>query len=431
MARIVFIAPLFLGHFNPMAALALELARRGHHTVFMHMADGEALVSRRGVAFHRVGGDTHPAGFMAEMNRGIGRLNGAFGANRTIAQVASVTDMLCRELPGALSALQADIVICDQVEAAGGLAAEKLGLPHVSVASALPINWEIAAPPIYTSWRYDTSSWGRARNLAGYGAINYLLKPIGSVIEHWARTWSLGPKTRVDHCLSRLLHIGQLVPALDVPRERLWRVFHYCGALRSGDEAPLRALPPRDGRPLGYASLGSLQGARRDMFKRIATAARDADVQLVLSHAGGLSQAEADALPGRPTAYDFMLQSAVLSQASVAILHGGLNTVLDAAAHGVPIVVAPIAFEQGAIGMRVARSGMGVMLPRWRMTSASLRDAIRRLIDDRSFADAASKVRDEMAAAGGVQRAAQLIETVLRTGRPVRRRESFPQGNAA
>lgn len=431
MARLAFITPVALGHFNPMAALALDLARRGHEATFVHMADGETMATRRGLGFHRVGVASHPSGFLAEMNHGIGRLNGAFGSRDTVRRAAGITDMLCRELPAALTALQADMVICDQVEAAGGLVAERLGLPHVSVASAMPINWEFGAPPIFTSWRYDASRWGLFRNRLGYGAVIETLKPISRVIEEHARAWSLGPKTRPDHCLSRLLQIGQLVPGLDVPRERLWRVFHYCGPLRSGDEAPRRALPPPDGRPLGYASLGSLQGARRGLFEAIAAAAREADLQLVVSHAGGLTDREAAALPGGPTTYDFLLQDDVMARAGVAILHGGLNTVLDAAAHGVPLVILPIAFEQGAVGMRVARSGMGVTLPRWRTTRGMLRDAIRRVLDDPAFAQAAARIRREIAIAGGVARAATLVETALRTGRAVKQKEAAPRPDSA
>ncbi len=420
MARIAFVAPLFLGHLNPICALADELVRRGHQATFVHMADGAPMLEKRGLDFHAIGAETHPAGFLAAMSQRLGRLNGPFGLRRTVREVAGITDMLCRGLPSVLRTIQADMIVCDQVEAAGGLVADHLGLRHVSLASALPINWEPAAPPIFTPWRYDPSAWGVKRNRGGYYASDYMLRPIGEVIAEHAGNWSLGPRRRVDHCLSRQLQLSQLVAGLDVPRERLSPVFHYCGPLRSKTEVPAGAiLPARDGRPLAYASLGSLQGARIGMFRKIAKAAHESGLQLVLTHAGGLTAEQVATLEGAPAAYDFLPQHEVLREASIAILHGGLNTVLDAASQGVPIVVAPIAFEQGAIAMRVERSGFGVSLPVWRTTSGALRDAIRRVLDQPSYRTAAAGLQSEIQRAGGVRRAADLVELALKSKAPV------------
>lgn len=420
MARIAFLAPLFLGHLNPICALADELVRRGHRATFIHMADGAPMLAKRGLDYRTIGETTHPPGFLTEMGRRLGRLNGPFGLRQTVRDVAGITDMLCRGLPAALRAIQADMIVCDQVEAAGGLVADHLGLPHVSLASALPVNWEPSAPPIFTPFRYDPSPWGIKRNRVGYQASAYILRPIGEVIREHAEKWSLGPRRRVDHCLSRHLQIAQLVAGLDVPRERLSPVFHYCGPLRSETEVPTDAiLPPRDGRPLAYASLGSLQGARYRVFSKIAKAARGADLQLVLTHAGGLTPRQVSLLPGSPVAFDFLPQHEVLHSASLAILHGGLNTVLDAASHGVPVVVVPIAFEQGAIAMRVERSGFGASLPRWRMTSGGLRNTIRHILEDPTYRAAATRLQAEIRVAGGVRRAADLVEKALGSGQPI------------
>ncbi|WP_342153961.1 nucleotide disphospho-sugar-binding domain-containing protein [Methylorubrum sp. SB2] len=417
MAQIAFVAPPFLGHLNPMLALAAELERRGHRATFLHMADVARFVETRGLAFRPLGASSHPAGFLAEMNRGIGRLNGPFGVRRTVSRVAGITEMLCRELPAALRAIGADLIVCDQVEAAGGLAAMHLGLPHVSLASALPINWEAAVPPIFTPWRPHAAPWALTRNRVGHRATAYLMRPIGSVVIEYADRWNLGPRRRVDHALSAYLQIAQTVAGLEFPRQKLPPVFHYVGPIRA--PSPPGLALPRDGRPLAYASLGSLQGGRFSVFRRFAEAAERAGMQLVLTHAGGLSEAQVARLPGKPLAYDFLPQGPVLREASVAILHGGLNTVLDACAAGVPLVVVPIAFEQGAIAVRVEHAGAGIGLPRWRLSANALAAAVARVRDEPAFRAASVRLREEIARAGGVARAADLTETLLRTGQPV------------
>jgi len=418
MAHIAFVAPLYLGHLNPMCALADALVARGHRATFLHMADGAPLLARRGFAFEPLGRGTHPPGTLAATHRTLARLLGPIGLRETVRRVAATTDMLCRELPDALRALQADMVVCDQVEAAGGLVADHLGLPHVSVASALPINSEPALPPLFTPWRYDPSAWGLRRNRAGYHATFWALKPLGAVIREHAARWSLGPRRRVDHALSPWLQIAQIVPGLDFPRIHLPPTFHHCGPLRSHTEVTgTPALPSRDGRPLVYASLGSLQGSRYRLFRRFARAAQAGDFQLVLTHAGGLTREQAARLPGRPAAYDFLPQHAVLRGAAAAMLHGGLNTILDALSEGVPLVVVPVAFEQGAIAARVERAGAGLAVPRLR--AGRLGATLRSVSDGAGYRTAAARLRDEIAAAGGVGRAADLVETLLRTGRPV------------
>lgn len=420
MAHLAFVVPIGLGHINPMAALARELVARGHRATFVHMADGEPILAKRGLAYHPVGLTTHPPGTSADIDRQLLRMVPPFGVMRATRRIAGISDMLCRELPGVLRTIQADMVVCDQVEPAGGLVADHLGLPHVSVAGALPINSEPAVPPLFVPWRYDPSPFGVKRNMAAYEAIKWVLRPFGEVIAHYANAWNLGPRRRIDQCLSRMLQVAQLVPGLDFPRERLWPVFHYCGPMRSAVEvtgAP--ALPPRDGRPLAYASLGSLQGARFGLFRRIAAGAQRCDLQLVLTHGGGLSADQVARLPGAPASYAFLPQAEVLREASVAVLHGGLNTILDACGQGVPLVVVPIAFEQGAIGRRVERAGAGLMVSHRLTSAAGLARAIRRVSEEPRYAQAAGRLREEIAAAGGARRAADLVELLLATGHPI------------
>jgi zeaxanthin glucosyltransferase len=422
LAHFACVAPPFLGHLNPLCALAEALQRRGHRITFLHVEDARPLLEQRGFAYRSVGAQSHPPGALAAINARLRRPNGPLGLMDTVRRVAGLTDMLCRELPGALREIGADMLLCDQVEAAGGLVADHVGLPLVSVASALPINWEPLMPPIFTPWRYGPSFLARKRNMAGYRASMWLMRPISEVIAAHAAAWSLGRRHRPDHCLSRLLQVAQIVPGLDLPRTRLPPQVHHCGPLRTPGEQDAEVdFSFADGRPLAYASLGSLQGSRYGLFRRIAEAGERAGLQVMLTHAGGLSPEQVARLPGRPAAFATLPQPPVLRRASVAVLHGGLNTVLDAMAAGVPAVVVPIAFEQGAIGVRVEAAGAGLCVSRRWRTTAILTRAIRRAAEDPAYRAAAQRVSEEIRAAGGAERAADLVETVLRTGRAVLR----------
>ncbi len=407
-----------------MAALARELSTRGDRVTFLHMRDAERLVAERGFAFRPVGERSHPPGTLREVLRRMGTVNGPFGLGGIIRDVAASTDMLCCDLPDALREIGADMIVCDQTEAAGGLVARHLGMPYVSVANALPLNREPSVPPPFTSWRYDTSRWGTERNLGGYRVSDMLMRGHGTIIAGFAEGWKLGRLRTIEDCASPLAQISQLVAGLDFPRSELSECFHYVGPLRGGEPTlPEFSMPEGDGRPPAFASLGTLQGRRAGLFRRIADAGAQAGLHLVLAHGGGLSDDQARALPGRPEAFAFVPQAEVLAASRVAILNGGLNTVLDALAAGVPIVVVPIAFEQGATAARLERAGAGRAVSRHFLKAGRLSRAIRQVMEDASFAAAATRLRVEIRDAGGVAIAADIVQAVSTTGRAVAREQ--------
>jgi zeaxanthin glucosyltransferase len=136
-----------------------------------------------------------------------------------------------------------------------------------------------------------------------------------------------------------------------------------------------------------------------------------------LAHGGRLSAAAIASLPGAPVVRDFVPQRAVLQQASVLITNGGLNTVLDAAAAGVPMLVVPIAFEQGAIAARVAHAGVGAVLPPRRLSLDRLRALVPALLGDAALRARARALGIAMAGYGGAVAAADLVEAAIGAGK--------------
>ncbi len=407
-----------------MRALARECLRRGHAATFLHMPDAAALVGDERIGFRAVGAASHPVGKLAEVTHRMATVDGFLGLPGIIRDVAAATEMLCRDLPAALREIGADMVVCDGTEAAGFLVAGHLGLPLVTVANALPLNREPGVPPPFTGWRYDESRWGLERNGGGYRVADLLMRAHARVISDHADRWKLGPRRTIADCLSPLAQVSQTVAGFDFPRRELPDVFHHVGPLR--DPGPSRSdpgfrLPPRDRRPLAYASLGTLQGGRTSLFRRIAAAADRAGFRLVIAHGGRMSERDAARLPGAPSVHAFVPQAALLAEADVAILNGGLNTVMDALAARVPCVVLPIAFEQGAIAARLERAGAGLSVSRRFLGPRRLARAIRTVTAIPSYRGAASRLGREIAEAGGVVHAADILDAILATGQSVTR----------
>ena len=322
--------------------------------------------------------------------------------------------MLCEELPGALRALKVDAIVSDWIEPAAGLVAHHMGIPYVSVAAALPLNWEAGIPSPFVGWSYGKTRWHRYRNIAAQHVAQMVQNPLHAVIREYATRWSLEPKWTVQHCASGFAQIAQLTPSLDYPRRNLIGCFHYCGPLRS--RAP-KSVKARRTTGRAFASLGSLQGHRADIFERIADATDALGLDLTIAHGGRLAASSAERLARRATVHDFVAYDRIMPDIDIAILHGGMNGTLDALAHGVPTVTLPLAFEQAAIAERTRYAGVGLVC---RPTSGKnhLARTIREVIDNPSYADAAASVGAEIRAAGGVARAADIVEQVARTGQP-------------
>ncbi|RYY52882.1 MAG: glycosyltransferase, partial [Comamonadaceae bacterium] len=306
-------------------------------------------------------------GSLAAVLRRAASPGGPLGLRRVILDMVAGTDMLCRELPRAIDVLGIDAIIADQMEAAGGLVADGLGLPFVSVACALPVNREPGIPLAVMPFAYGEDERARAMYEGSTRVYDWMMAPHGRSIAANARRLGLAPRTALHECLSPLAQVSQTVAGFDFPRRALPPHFHHVGPLRpTGKQAgtpgrtPLPAIAP--GRPFVFASLGTMQGGRLALFKRIARACRTLDAQLLVAHCGGLDAAQERALEraGATWVCAFADQQAVLARADAVVTHAGSNTVMDAIATRTPILALPIAFDQPGTAARIVHAGVGL-----------------------------------------------------------------------
>lgn len=408
MAHFAMIGPPLRGHYKPLSHLAAELIARGHKATFIHQADAAPLVEAEGAAFEAIGEGAPP---VESWTRPMSKIRGVIGLGGMMSGMVRFTDTFCREAPAVLRRIGADALIVDQLEAGGGLVAEHLGLPFVSTADTMPINREMGVPPPYVGWRYDPSEKGMKRNIGGWRVTDFLLRGVSNAIERNSKMLGLPPRRRLENCFSPLLQLSQMVPGLDFPRKELPPSFHYTGPFRRGSPGEF-ALPPGDDRPLVFCTLGTLQGSRVRIFRKVAEACAGLDLRLLLTQ-GGLGQLKrAERLPGNPLIYDWVPQEAVLAHTDMMVCHGGINTILEPLAAGIPMVLMPLAFEQSAIAARVEHAGAARVLSH-RSSARRIAEAIAEVEGDPRFRERAQALQREMRQAGGVARAADLIETKL------------------
>ncbi|CAN5467763.1 glycosyltransferase [soil metagenome] len=397
--------------------LAGELIDRGHRVTWIAQADVKALIRDERIGFAAVGDKSHPADSLKWVHTTLS--SGPFGIRRVIRDVAGWTDMLCRDGPSVLKNLQVDALIADQMEAAGGLLADGLGLPCVSVACALPVNREPRVPLPVMPWPYAWDDFALQRNQVSTRVYDYLMAPHARVIEGHSRAFRSDRRSTLSDCLSPLLQLSQTTAGFDFPREHLPRHFHHVGPLRTalGTE-PALDCPVFSGTPFVFASLGTLQGGRFTLFRRIAKACRSLGVQLLVAHCDRLRPDQAAALvtAGATWVTGFAPQRAALEAADVAITHAGLNTVLDALTAGTPMLALPITFDQPGVAARVREAGAGIVLSPTFASTSAIRKALLALLNDASYFRSAARLGAEVSQAGGVQKAVDLIETAIVKG---------------
>jgi len=413
------ICPPFPGHLNPMAALGRELQRRGHRITFLQIPDVEVKVRSEGVNFWPIGQSTYRPGELSESFAQLGKLSGLEALRYSVKFCQNITAIICQDAPSAIQAAGIEALLVDQLEPAGETVAEFLGIPFICVCCAQAIHRQADVPPFFTSWSYQNTWWARLRNLAAYHLLDRNSRPIQQVLNEYRKEWKLPTYHGFRVPYSRLAQISQQPAAFDFPCANLPERFHYTGPFRNA--SPLSVPFPFErltGQPLIYASLGTVQNTKQEIFYCIAAACKGLDVQLVIAHGGGMSTEAVQGLPGSPLVVKYAPQLELLAKARLTITHGGLNTVLDSLSYGVPLVAIPITYEQPGTGARIKWTGTGEVIPLNCLSISRLRAAIQKVLTEDSYLDHAFLLKESIREAGGVMRAADIAEQALESQHP-------------
>jgi polyene glycosyltransferase len=105
-------------------------------------------------------------------------------------------------------------------------------------------------------------------------------------------------------------------------------------------------------------------------------------------------------------------QTGVLQHPNVRafVSHCGVNSVHESILAGTPVVGIPLFAAQGDMALRVEDAGVGTRLAKHRFTPEQLRARIRQAIASDAFRANMAVLRQTFVLAGGVSRAADLIE---------------------
>ncbi len=195
--------------------------------------------------------------------------------------------------------------------------------------------------------------------------------------------------------------------------------YHFMGAsLRPPGCDPTDGLPALEpGHPVVYVSFGTLVSFRTDLMSACVEAFADGDWQVVLSVD---DQSAPATVPANVHVMRRVPQLKLLPRVSAFVTHGGTNSVVEALAFGVPMVVVPEAPEHAITADRVAELELGVRLRTDEVTAGELRAAVERVARSVGMRDALAKMRGAVHAAGGSAAAAAALARLADADRAVR-----------
>jgi UDP:flavonoid glycosyltransferase YjiC (YdhE family) len=132
-------------------------------------------------------------------------------------------------------------------------------------------------------------------------------------------------------------------------------------------------------KPVVYVSFGSFLSVRGDVLAEVAEALRGLDVRAAIA-TGSSDPAELGRIPGDWLVRGFLPQVTLLRRSSLAVSHGGNNSITEAMTAAVPMLLLPFSTDQFAGAAAVEDAGFGIALDPNTVTAADLSDSARRLL---------------------------------------------------
>ena len=398
------------GDLYPVVPILLELQRRGHAVVVRTAA---AEIPR-----------LRELGFTADaVDPRIERIRhddylarSAVGAiKRAIRVMSARGEFEVDDLQKAIESEAPDVLLMDGNARAAIAAAEAWGGPWALLQhfpSPLP---DDGVPPFGPGFPPARGWLGRMRDrmlrpliLGGFERV--LLPPLNDV----RRSLGLRPVRDVTDLYTLApLTLYLTSTAFEYPRESWPDSFCFTG--------PILWEPPVD-------EPDWLDAVRRPVVLVTTSSEFQDDGALVETALAGLADEDCGVVATMPTGSiphqvpanahveGFVPHTPLLKIAEVAVTHGGMGATQKALSAGVPVVVVPWGRDQSEVGRRAETAGVGVLLPKRRLSPRALRDAVARA---RTLGPAASAFADAMKREGGARLAAERLEQLATRDKPV------------
>lgn len=392
--RVLFTTHPGFGHFHPLVPLARALQQAGHAVAFAAAAAFQPVIAGNGLRGFVAGADWEALGSTVEdMQKRQAAAGSDMAARRSFMAKMFIEQFGQRMLPDLIKIggeFAPDLIVRDSVEFAGCVAAEKLGIPHVSI--------QVGA---------GHPAGMRTPEFAGH-------------LDALRATVALPADPSVD-MLYRYLHLI-FAPAAYFAELPLPATAH-CFAPELFDQSGSEALPAwvatLGTRPLVYATLGTVFNKVFHPFAAITKGLADAPVELAVTVGRDLDPQALGPQPPHVHIERYIPQTLLFPHCAAAILHGGYNSVVSALCHGLPLVIVPLAADQPMNAERCQKLGVAQVIQPSELSPERIRAAVDTILAEPSYRQNAQRFQAAAQQLPDIRHAVALLTQLAASKQPV------------
>lgn len=286
-----------------------------------------------------------------------------------------------------------DVIIREHFEFGGCIAAEVLGIPHVSIG-------------------------GNAYSALDSPEIHYFPGNRLMVAEAMARHrerfgLSPDPDVRMPFRKLHVVFTPASWDAADAPRPANIRHLRHTSTVRPGARLG-DWVEQLAGRPTVLASLGTVFNNTPGVLEAIVSGLSAEPINLIVAIGRNGDPARFGTLADNVRLESYVDQPLLLERCDAFVTHGGFNSVKEAASLGVPMVVVPITADQPYSAQRCAALGIGRAIGADNRTPEAIHDAVVDVLSAPTYRDSARRFQAEMASLPGNDELVALIEQAAR-----------------
>jgi UDP:flavonoid glycosyltransferase YjiC (YdhE family) len=424
----VFVAIPAIGHLNPLLRQAAELQRRGWRVAMATTDEMRGYVedSFPDVRFASIGTDpTGPRSKRALQARVSAASNLIGGTLDIMRWINSLWPTMFDGLLAEVRRDRPDVLVVDLVTTAGMDVAELEGIPYVvNNADLLTIISVALLPPAP-----GVPLLFSGRSIYRIGRLDRLLNPLlrwlGATmfdlmlsvpLNRLRNTRGLRPR-RTSRRPDGVLIMTDSAFGLEYNRP-LPPLMQMVGPMLDDTPAVLAEELQTwlgTGLPVVFVNLGTLARPGEHLLDQIARGLESSEFRALWV----LREPPPMSLPANVRVERWVdSQTGVLAHPNVRVFvsHCGINSVHESLSAGTPVVGLPIMADQRDMAQRVADAGVGVILDKRRLSPKDLGHAIRTVLHEPKFTRNIAPIQASFELAGGVRRAADLIEHVATFG---------------
>ncbi|MFZ0322982.1 MAG: glycosyltransferase [Actinomycetes bacterium] len=319
--------------------------------------------------------------------------------------------MYCEpQLRAIIDRVRPDVIVEDNVLSFPALLTSDAPFVRIVSCNPLEVKGETVPPPYSGLPSADPSQWQQFRE-----EYDRTHRPMWERFNAWVQEQGAPPLPDLDFIhtsdVANLYVYPQEVDYTDVrPLGSTWhRIDSSVRATDEPFELPAQIRDRPEGSRLVYLSLGSLGSADVDLMRRLVSVLKDTPHRYIVSKG---PQHDAYELADNMWGAEFLPQTQVIPQVDLVITHGGNNTTTEALHFGKPMVLLPLFWDQYDNAQRIHETGLGVRLSTYGFTDEELQGAVDRLLADDALGVAMGEMGAAIRSRRGVDRAADLIESV-------------------